>query len=540
MIVDQHGNPVKVGDIGEPQTSRIAYLQNQYIESHMEGISPVRASRMLREADNGDITAQHQLFDDMIDRDAHLSCEFSKRVGSLLGVSWMIEPLADASARERKNAAWAENIIRNALDDIYDVISSLMEGVGHGFSMVEMEWESWDGERIPAFHPRPQTWFQLSQDRRRIVLKNGSGEGEELRPFGWLAHHHGKAKTGYLGRMGICRALIWPFIYKHYAVGDFAEFLETYGLPIITGKYYAGAPDSERRALMRAVTSLGHNARAIMPNEMAIEIAKISTAGDGDAHLRLIDWAERSQSKCILGQTLSAETHATGMGSGVAELHAEVRHDILEADARRIAATLTRDLIYPLLVLNGKAPESPRRCPRLVFDLGEGEDLKVFAETLPVLAAHGVRIPLSWVHGRLRIPEAEGDEEIFQAAQPAPQTVPGLPAPEDEDAADIDASPRKAARKAALRAGVDDGGDPLDKVVRDMSRASAPTVEGLLGQVEAMLADEPDMSVAEMQERIVSAFSDLPIDDLVELLTQAFALAELRGRSDAADQTGNS
>ncbi|MDR2261064.1 MAG: DUF935 domain-containing protein, partial [Azoarcus sp.] len=405
-----------------------------------------------------------------------------------------------------------------------------MEGVGHGFSMVEMEWQQWGGERIPSFHPRPQTWFQLSLDRRRIMLKNGGGEGEELRPFGWLAHHHGKAKTGYLGRMGICRALIWPFIYKHYAVGDFAEFLETYGLPIITGKYYANAPDSEKRALMRAVTSLGHNARAIMPNEMTLEIAKISTSGDGDAHLRIVDWAERSQSKCILGQTLSAETHATGMGSGVAELHAEVRHDILEADARRIAATLTRDLVYPLLVLNGRAPESPRRCPRLVFDLGESEDLKTFAETLPVLAAHGVRIPLSWVHERLRIPEAEGDEAVFEAQ--ARQAAP-------DDADEADAKTETAPRKAALRARAGGGDDPLDNDIRKLSQAGAPTIEGWLAQVEALLAAEPDIPVAEMQARIVSAFGDLPADDLVELLTRAFALAELRGRADAADATGN-
>ncbi|MDR2261569.1 MAG: DUF935 domain-containing protein, partial [Azoarcus sp.] len=164
MIVDQHGNPVKIRDINEAQTSRVAYLQNQYIESHMEGISPARASRLLREADNGDITAQHQLFDDMIDRDAHLACEFNKRTGALLGVNWTLEPLKEASARERRNAAWAESVIRNALDDIYDVITALMEGVGHGFSMVEMEWQQWGGERIPSFHPRPQTWFQLSLD----------------------------------------------------------------------------------------------------------------------------------------------------------------------------------------------------------------------------------------------------------------------------------------------------------------------------------------------------------------------------------------
>ncbi|MDR2624953.1 MAG: DUF935 domain-containing protein [Zoogloeaceae bacterium] len=412
-ILDQYGHPIKIGELAEPQTSRIATLQNLYIESHLEGISPASAARMLADADNGDILAQHQLFDDMIDRDAHLACEFGKRTGSVLGIDWSIEPPKDASKTERDAAAWVEEILRDAVDDLDDVIGSLMEAVGHGFAMVELSWKRWGGEWLPGFHPRPQTWFQLSQDRRELRLRDASANGAELYPFGWIFHAHQKAKTGYLGRAGICRCLIWPFIYKYYAVGDFAEFLETYGLPIILGKYYAEATPAEKASLMRAVTRLGHDARATMPKEMEIEIEKITGAGDGDVHLKMVDWAERSQSKIILGQTLSAEAKATGMGSGLADLHNEVRHDILKADARKLAATLTRDLVYPLLALNGKGGDALRRCPRWVFDLGEADDIKVFAESLPTLAANGAKISVAWVHEKLRIPMAEEGEELF-------------------------------------------------------------------------------------------------------------------------------
>jgi hypothetical protein len=95
--------------------------------------------------------------------------------------------------------------------------------------------------------------------------RHASADGAPLQPFGWLVHTYGKAKTGYLGRMGLHRVLVWPFLYKAYAIGDFAEFLETFGLPIIVGKYFAGATDDEKASLLRAVTALGHDARAIMP-----------------------------------------------------------------------------------------------------------------------------------------------------------------------------------------------------------------------------------------------------------------------------------
>ncbi|GHU27530.1 Mu-like prophage FluMu protein gp29 [Betaproteobacteria bacterium] len=413
MLLDQFGQAMKLSDIAEPQTARIALLQNIYIESHMEGITPARASTILREADNGSLTAQHALFDDMLDRDAHLACEFSKRQNALLTLDWSIAPPKDARAAEKDAAAWAEEILRDVVDDFEDVITAMMGAVGHGFAPIELEWEKQAGEYLPKFHPRPQSWFQMDPTRREIRLMDGTGEGAALIPFGWIMHTAGKAKTGYLARLGLCRCLIWPFIYKHYAIGDFAEFLETYGLPIIIGKYYKNATPAEKSSLMRAVTALSHDARAIMPNEMSMEINKITGSGDGDVHLKMVDWAERSQSKAILGQTLSSEASPTGLGSGVSNLHAEVRDDILKSDSRQVAATLTRDLVYPLLALNGKGGDALRRCPRFVFDLGEAEDLKIYAETLPLLAAGGARIPVPWVHEKLRIPQAKDNEAVF-------------------------------------------------------------------------------------------------------------------------------
>ena len=355
----------------------------------------------------------------------------------------------------------------------------------------------------------------MSQDRRELRLKNGTGEGEALIPFGWIMHQHGKAKTGYLGRIGLCRALIWPFIYKHYAVGDFAEFLETYGLPIILGKYYQGASPAEKTSLMRAVTMLGHDARAIMPKEMELEISKITGSGDGDAHLRMVDWAERSQSKCILGQTLSAEAQATGMGSGVADLHGEVRHDILKADARRIAATLTRDLLYPLLALNGRGGNVLRRCPRWVFDLGEAEDLKAYAETLPVLAAHGARISVEWVHTKLRIPIAEEGEALF-----------GQPQAEPIQEADAHA-------RAALKAQppTTPAPDAIDALIERDAENWQPLIAPLLAPIQRALDDAiaNNETAAQFIARLPALLAEMDTTPLTEKLTRAAFIARLAG-----------
>lgn len=533
-ILDQYGKPIERSALAEvlaePQTSRVATLENQYLTPMLSGLTPSRMGAIMRAADNGDLTEQHRLFADMEERDAHILCEMGKRKLAVMDLDWDIVPPRNASAAEKANAEWLKEVLTDAVDPFEDLLLALMEGVGHGFAATELEWRQEGKEWLPGFHPRPQEWFRLSQNRRALHLQDASADGTPLAPFGWVLHTHGKAKTGYLGRMGLYRALVWPFIYKAYGIGDFAEFLETYGLPIVMGKYYNGASPEERASLMRAVTALGHDARAIMPADMSIEIAKVAADGSGTPHLAMVAWAEGAQSKAILGQVLSAEAKATGMGSGVADLHAEVRHDIRNADARQIAGTVTRDLLYPLLALNRGGIDSLARCPHLVFDTGEAEDLTAYAEALPKLVTAGMKtIPVSWVHERLRIPEPEGDEATLSGTPPPP-VKPPLP---QAAGAEEDGTGRAGADPAALaalnaslaalfpdQAALDALPDPdaavLDAVLAPVIEALAAgrTAEDLIGEIATWYPRMDDTQ-------------------LTALLARAIFVAELHGRYSA-------
>jgi phage gp29-like protein len=592
-LLDQYGRPIKIGDLKEPQTAHIARLQHEVARAQIDGLSPERAARILREADAGDIVALHRLFDDMYDRDAHLRCEYDKRAGALLGLDWSIVPPAGASPAERRAAEHVEGLLRDAVDDIEDVLLAMMEAVGHGFAPIELQWQRWGNEWLPRFHPRPQTWFRTSLDHRRLVLDNGTGDGEDPRPMGWIFHEHVKVKTGYLGRMGLSRAILWPFLYKAYSLGDFAEFLETYGLPIILGKYMTGASGEEKASLMRAVAALGRDARAIMPSGMEIEIQKITGSADATPHLALMNWADAAESKLILGQVLSADAKATGMGSGVANLHGEVRHDILCADARQVAGTLTRDLVYPLIALNRGGVDGLSRCPRWVFDTGEASDITAYAEALPKLVGIGLRVPEAWAHEKLRIPEPAGDEPVLgivQAVPPEPGGEPGKKpgAAEKYDAGLINAysmgvdrfarlgveipegfirdvfglpapkggekvltppvnEPGAAALKSALAAAKRRPTDPIPDtrspipddepwVAAALPRLAAdadPAIRAWLDRVEAML--EAAGSLDEFRETLLAAWDSLPPEELTEALAEAIVAAELAGRAEIGD-----
>lgn len=540
-IVDQYGQSLDKAVLREPQTASIRALENQYLQPMLDGLSPARLAATLRAADNGDLIGQHRLFSDMEERDPHLCAEMGKRKLALLNLDWDIVPPRNATAAEKSSAEWVKDVITDGVDDFEDLILGCMDGVGHGFSAIELEWRQDGKEWLPAFFPRPQEWFQLRQDRSALSLRDGSSDGAELRPFGWILHEHGKAKTGYIARMGLYRVLSWPFLYKAYGIGDFAEFLEAYGLPIIVGKYAAGATPAEKASLLRAVTALGHDARAIMPADMILEVQKITGGGGsgGGSHLDMVDWADRAQSKCILGGTLTSQADGKSSTNALGNVHQEVRHDILEADARQVAGTLTRHLVYPLLALNRGGIDSLRRCPRMTFDTGVPEDLVAYADALPKLSPL-FNIPAAWVRERLHIPEAKDDEEVLGRQQTTPpadaatgSNQPTTPAP-NVPAQGAAAMAAMAANAAASDAGATNSLRVAQAAIDDALGAdidwqtiTAPVFKPLLDALSAGM--DPDTILGHMADW----YPQMNDDQLVELLSRAIFVADCWGRLSA-------
>lgn len=516
-IVDQYGQVIQAKNLQEPQTSQISALTNQFLTPMLGGLTPARVARMLNDADQGNLIDQHRLFSDMEERDGHIQAEMDKRKNAVTSVPWTIVPPRNATPAEIANAEWVNEVLTDAVDPIEDLILAMMGGVGHGFAPVELEWRREGSELLPAFHPRPQEWFKLTTDRKQLRLQDGSVQGAELNPFGWVMHTHGKAKTGYMGRMGLYRTLVWPFIYKSYAIGDFAEFLETYGLPIIVGKYYAGATENEKRSLMNAVTALGHDARAIMPQEMQLEVQKITGGAGESAHLSMMSWADKSISKSILGQTLSADTGSKNGGGSFAlgKVHNEVRHDIRDSDVRQLAATITRDLIYPLVALNRPGIDGLKRSPKIVFDTSEPEDLTAYADALPKLVGVGFKIPVQWAQTKLNIPVAgKGEEVLTIASQP-------------EAVSPVKTGAGKAALSAVIPTMTSEEDDQL-------ANAGDAAMNQIIDVIRQQVANATSLTA--LQAQLVDTFGGRPTEELTNIMAAAFALAELKGISDVQDQ----
>lgn len=544
-ILDARGNPIETQALAQPQTAKLASLHQEFADHPARGVTPQKLYAILAQAEHGDLTAQSDLFEDMEERDAHIFAEMGKRRRALLTLDWRVEPPPNASAEEAKLAEFAAERVKSVAD-FEDVVLDALTAIGHGFSCLEITWAQLGGERLPEkIEMRPHSWFQLDQATRTEIRLRGYGaDGDALNPFGWIVHKH-KSRSGYLARSGLYRALVWPFLFKNYAARDLAEFLEIYGLPLRLGKYPANATSDERRTLLTAVTNIGHAAAGIIPEGMLIEFQE-AAKGSHDPFVAMLEWCERAISKAVLGQNVNADSARKGSLAG-ATVDNEVRLDILESDARQLQGTLTRDLIFPILAVN-KGLQDIRRCPRLVFDVREPEDLKLYADSLPSLVQQGMRIPIEWAHEKLNIPMA-GDKEPTLGAQALPSPAGGIsgdsPArgPSRSLSGGIrgaggEGEPTKARAALKFTPASDRMTPPqVQTALADsLERQAAPAIEDMLGQIR-QLVEQAD-SLEQLREWLLDAYEGLDSAKLADVMALGMATANLAGRFDVARESG--
>ncbi|HHF3993104.1 TPA: DUF935 domain-containing protein, partial [Haemophilus influenzae] len=411
-----------VGSKTEPiQTDEAMVTANgRILSDHPSNrITPSKLKSILEDAENGDITAQHELFMDIEEQDSAIGANIQTRKRAILTLDWRIA--------EPRNATPAEEKLQTEIDELFyqypnleNLLMDMMDAVGHGFSALEIEWKLENGKYIPHnFIPRPQSWFKLDKNDNLLLKTPTNPMGEPLRQFGWVVHSH-KSRSVQLARMGLFRTLAWLYMFKHYSVRDFAEFLELYGMPIRIGKYGAGATNEEKRTLLRALAQIGHNAAGIMPDSMKIELHNAANTGAGSANnpfLQMVDWCEKSIARLILGQTLTSGADGKSSTNALCNVHNEVRRDLLVSDAKQVAQTITQQIILPYLQINVDPNIALHRVPYFEFDTKKYDDLSTFADAIPKLVGIGVQIPEKWTRDKLGIPEAQDGEVVLKAVQ---------------------------------------------------------------------------------------------------------------------------
>lgn len=165
--------------------------------------------------------------------------------------------------------------------------------------------------------------------------------------------------AGRIHGVGIRDRIYWTWFQKQETMAQLMEVIERTGTGFTIYWYPHG--NAEAKSQVEAVAeNQTHENVLIMPRMSgdpsmdAFGIDRIEPSTGGIEALRQIihEFFGHQIKRYILGQILSSESEATGLGSGVADLHKGTMALVVQYDAMKLEETLTTEVVTPLKDLN--------------------------------------------------------------------------------------------------------------------------------------------------------------------------------------------
>lgn len=449
-------------------------------------------------AELGDSRDLFTLYRDVLTADTHLQTVIETRFLAVLGE----EP--DFQPKDPKNPddVAACNAIREAVDrlpDFMGVCTNLMWGSIWPLAVLERTYKPGDAAGL-RYDWRdivrvPDTLFRWTNgflEVQEVCERTRQPEGEWFRPepTRYITHRGHLLPTPDCWG-GPMRSLVWWFFFGMMDREWWVRFLDKFGTPFMVGKFDKN-DDRSRQILERAFKLSTKIGGLVVNKETQIELLKVGANDSAAAYQAFHEACNREKSKRVLGQTLSTEAQATGMNSGNANLHGQVRGDIRAFDAKRLNQTLRQQLFAPWLRLNGFTG----RPPNVVFGAEEVDEISTTGKVLADLNTAGLEVA---DEGLPILSKRVGLPIVRKAAPSAPETpLKKLSAP-PPTVRDPSAAAQSISRGAAAA------------IARAYGGSLAPVREILLA------ADGPD----DAQTKLEAAFADWSPSKVAEVVESA-------------------
>ncbi|WP_281687583.1 DUF935 domain-containing protein [Pseudomonas citronellolis] len=513
-ILDAAGRPFPKVDLLQEvvQASVTGVYQAWSTDTVSTSLDPARLRAILNAAATGDARDYLTLAEEMEEKDPHYAAVLGTRKRAVSGLPVSVEA-ASADGRDEELADTVRQLVE--LPEFGDMLDDLLDAIGKGYSVVEPIWEYRDGLLWPkTYEHRDPRWFQFDRvTGKRLQLLDSTGQGVELPPDRLIIHRP-RLKSGLPIRGGVARLVAVSYMCKSFSLKDWMRFAELFGMPLRIGRYGPGAKPDDIAVLRRAVAQLAADAAAILPEGMKIDFEEIANAAGGaELFEKLAEWLDKQISKAVLGQTMTTDD---GSSQSQANVHNEVRKDILKADAKQLSATINRDLVRVFVDLNF----GPQKVyPRVVLQVTEPEDLKTLADALGPFIDRGLKVGAAAILDKFGLAQPEDGEAVLSP-------VGGMqlpPALNHEQACQCHACSghRKALNAEQQRR------DELDQLADDDLGDWEPLMRPVLDPLQA-LADKAG-SFEEFKAGLAGLLDEMDPSELIEKLAEASFKARALG-----------
>jgi phage gp29-like protein len=403
-------------------------------------IKPEEIVAAFREAEDGNLKSQNDLFERMEEQDMALSGFMATRRLAPVGLKYTIVPKitqGDGAEEAKKAAEFVSDVLRD-IPDFRGALLDMCDAIGKSISMLEVDWlvtpdRVWVGG---LRHIDPKRYL-YDKDSHRLLIRTDEEDDYTLTgpetpkaiippPFKVVAHRS-KMRSGHPARGGALRVVALGFLIRNFGYKDWSTYGEVFGMPLRVGKYPAGTGEPEKLALLEAVRALGSDAAAIISQQTELEI-KDSIDRGVEPYSALISAMRTEMAIAILGQEMTNNAPSQTGARAAAQVQQMVRQDLLEADCEQLSNTIKRDLIAPILGFNLGWEWARRWCPQFVLHYQPPADLKTLIEIDRVLFAPKAKGGLGLPITKKQLYERYSIEPPPQDAKPEDMLVQ----PEDE------------------------------------------------------------------------------------------------------------
>lgn len=367
--------------MAKKNNSRTPVLQQLVVKAPQRRSADVGTWRTaLRSADNGRVKTLYDLFDDLL-LDGVLSDAMQKRIDAVCNSELSF---TNAEGEEVED-------ITNLIDTLgfEDMLREILKQRFYGRSGFEMEFPV-DGGLI--VHAIPAKHINLAG--KCILINDMDEKGVEYEGDSFICVLGKERDFGLLLRAA-------PYvIYKRGGFGDWAQWMELFGMPQRIGKYNTYDPDS-RKLLEEAFEKAGSAPWVVIPKDSEVE-TKESGSGSGSSYNEFRQACNEELLITILGQTMTTVQGEKGARS-LGEVHKEVEESKNLSDLRYVQRVLNT-YVKPMLAARGFAVEGGTfTFPKAAEPLSVTEIVQL---------ADIIDIPATYLHEKYAIPMPEDGEPI--------------------------------------------------------------------------------------------------------------------------------
>ena len=424
-----------------------------------------------------------------------------RRKAAVKALEWRVER-GKASARVTR---LANDVL--ATYDMDTLINEITNAVLFGYQPLELVWGPFNGAAAPLqVIGKPQEWFFFDNAAQlRFRSRQQPLQGEELEPRKFLlARQEASYENPYgFADLSMC---FWADTFMRGGLKFWVTFTEKYGTPWLVGKQPRGTPGSEVNNLLDKLEAMVQDAVAAIPDDSSIDILESGDKGaSADLYERLLMYCRSEINIALLGQNQSTESNSN-RASATAGL--EVAKTIRDGDSALVMATMNQLLRWLTDLHDGEQAPAP------TFVLFEEEDVNTQqAVRDETLTKAGVKFTKEYWKRVYRLQDGDIEEAPAGPSMPkAPGAAAAVPVEFVEGAA-----------PAAVPAG-------------ELSTAAAPIVMAWVRDLRALV--EAHSEPQALQDALLEAYSELPTDELTEVMALAFELAHLQGRDEVAQGAG--